>query len=128
MRNVNEVATPKLPPPPPREAQYRSLSRAWSQSRIRPSAVTICTESRLSQVRPKARDTTPMPPPSVSPAIPTVGHEPPGTAALSAASLEYMSISKAPDPTRASPEALSSSTEAIWDTSTIRPDVPDQPA
>ena len=51
-----------------------------------PSAVTICTSSRLSQVRPEARAVTPMPPPSVSPAMPTVGQDPPGTARFLAAS------------------------------------------
>jgi len=43
-----------------------------------PSAVTIRTLRRLSQASPNAREAKPCPPPSASPAIPTVGHEPAG--------------------------------------------------
>ena len=49
---VNEVATPKLPPPPPRQAQNRSGSRSESQVRIWPSAVTTWAWVRLSLVSP----------------------------------------------------------------------------
>src|ERR1700722_13681241 len=81
VRKLNDVATPKLPPPPPWLAQYRSL---WAlvalQVRMLPSAVTISTCSIASEVRPNARASTPMPPPSARPARPTVGQEPPGTA------------------------------------------------
>ncbi len=38
--NVKDVATPKLPPPPPRHAQKRFGSRSVSQVRDFPSAVT----------------------------------------------------------------------------------------
>ena len=40
-RSVSEVTTPKLPPPPPRHAQYRSSFVLASTWRTRPSAVTI---------------------------------------------------------------------------------------
>lgn len=86
VRNVNDVATPKFPPPPPRQAQYRSLCWEESQVTTDPSARTTCAAFRLSLVSPKARPTTPTPPPSVSPAMPTVAHEPPGTASPRAAS------------------------------------------
>src|SRR5581483_11493275 len=79
VRNANEVAIPKLPPPPPRQAQKRS--GCASTTRTLPSAVTICTESRLSEARPHAREASPKPPPSTCPPIPTVGHEPAGIAA-----------------------------------------------
>ena len=52
VRNVNAVAMPKLPPPPPRQAQNRSLLRDALQLRTVPSAVTICTDSRASLVSP----------------------------------------------------------------------------
>src|SRR5260221_14670976 len=79
VRNVNAVARPKLPPPPPRQAQNRSLLVDALQLRTVPSAVTICTDSRASLVSPKARPSTPPPPPRVRPATPTMGQDPPGT-------------------------------------------------
>ena len=75
---VNDVTTPKLPPPPPLDAHSRSACSAGSAVTTRESAVTISTDRRLSQVSPYLRPKTPMPPPRVSPAMPTVGHEPPG--------------------------------------------------
>src|SRR6478672_2985068 len=60
---VNEVTTPKLPPPPPRQAQNRSEFWLELQVLTWPSAVTICRDFTLSLVSPYARDTTPMPPP-----------------------------------------------------------------
>ena len=86
MRNVNETAMPKLPPPPPRLAQYRLGLDVALAVRIAPSAVTIRSDSRLSLVSPNARDSTPTPPPRVRPAMPTVAHDPPGTARPRAAS------------------------------------------
>ena len=52
VRKVNEVTTPKLPPPPPRQAQNRS--GFWVESHVLtwPSAVTICSDCRLSLVSP----------------------------------------------------------------------------
>src|SRR5260370_31709983 len=49
---VNEVTTPKLPPPPPRQAQYRSALLLALQVLTWPSAVTICRDFTLSQVSP----------------------------------------------------------------------------
>ena len=77
--NVNDVTMPKLPPPPPRLAQYRSLWLLGEHRRKDPSAVTIASEAMLSQVIPYARPKMPIPPPSARPAMPTVGHEPPGS-------------------------------------------------
>src|ERR1700722_11714210 len=49
---VKEVTTPKLPPPPPRQAQYRFGLLFALAVRTWPSAVTICMEVTLSQVNP----------------------------------------------------------------------------
>jgi hypothetical protein len=87
VRKPKETATPRLPPPPPREAQYRSGLWSASQVSSRPSAVTIWTDSITSQVRPYFLDTTPIPPPSASPLIPTVAQVPAGMLTPLAASL-----------------------------------------
>ena len=50
--NVNDVTTPKLPPPPPRSAQNRSASCVASQVTTVPSASTTCADTSWSQVRP----------------------------------------------------------------------------
>ena len=74
---------PKLPPPP-RSPQNRS-GCSWSLAvRNRPSAVTTSADSRLSQVSPYLRCSQPMPPPSVSPAIPVVETAPPVVASPNA--------------------------------------------
>ncbi len=52
-----------------------------------PSALTRSMAVKLSLVVPYSLDSTPIPPPSASPAIPTVGQEPPGTATPLAARL-----------------------------------------
>src|ERR1700722_15571135 len=52
VENVNEVTTPKLPPPPPRQAQNRAGLLLALHVRSTPSAVTICKEVTLSLVRP----------------------------------------------------------------------------
>jgi len=51
---VNEVTTPKLPPPPPFKAQNRSPYCLGSAVAVTacPLGSTICTDSRLSQVSP----------------------------------------------------------------------------
>lgn len=51
-------------------AQDRSASCSSLTRRMRPSAVTICAESRLSIVRPNLRLRRPKPPPSVYPPMP----------------------------------------------------------
>src|SRR2546422_2397688 len=76
---VNEVTTPKLPPPPPRSAQKRSGSWFALQVSRRPSATTTCAACKVSQVRPNLRPRTPTPPPMVRPATPTVAQEPAGS-------------------------------------------------
>ena len=93
------VTTPKLPPPPPRQAQRRSGFVTGSAVTTRPSAVTIRTERMLSQVAPNARAANPTPPPSARPEIPTVGHDPVGTARPLAASAVIRSIASTPAPT-----------------------------
>jgi len=49
---VKEVTTPKLPPPPPRQAQNRSEFWLELQVLTWPSAVTICRDCTLSLVSP----------------------------------------------------------------------------
>src|SRR6185312_12158588 len=51
VRKVNEVTTPKFPPPPPWQAQNRSLCSLGLAVALMtdPSAMTTCTASRLSQ-------------------------------------------------------------------------------
>ena len=60
-----------------------------SHVRCRPSAVTIPSETTLSAVVPNAREANPTPPPSASPAMPTVGQEPVGIARPRRASAAY---------------------------------------
>ena len=81
------VTMPKLPPPPPRQAQYRSGFVSASAVTSRPSAVTIRRDATLSHVSPKRRPARPMPPPSACPPIPTEGHDPAGIVAPAPASL-----------------------------------------
>ena len=76
---VKEVAMPKLPPPPPRQAQYSSSLPPALALRTLPSAVTTWIALTLSRVSPYLRAARPIPPPRARPAIPTVGQEPPGT-------------------------------------------------
>ena len=78
-RNTSEVTTPKLPAPAPRSAQNRSASWVSSQWTRRPSARTIWTPIRRSEVTrvscrgfPARR--------SVKPATPTAGQVPAGSA------------------------------------------------
>ena len=84
--NVNRVATPKFPPPPPRQAQNRSGFRCGLHCLTTPSAVTIVKLRRLSQVRPSLRPANPTPPPRARPAMPTEGHDPAGIVTPRAAS------------------------------------------
>ncbi|QZO02553.1 hypothetical protein K6K41_18115 [Chenggangzhangella methanolivorans] len=73
---VNEVLTPKLPPPPPRKPQNRFGSAPCDTERTAPSAVTISAPVIASEPTPKRRMLKPMPPPSMKPAMPTVGQRP----------------------------------------------------
>ena len=77
--NSSEVTTPR-PRPPPRTAQNRSVCSSRLAVRTMPSAVTISTERRLSQLRPWVRIITPSPPPRVRPATPVTDTSPPGVA------------------------------------------------
>ena len=98
--NVNPVATPKLPPPPPRAGPVEvAVPVAGVARRARPSAVTIVSAAMLSQVaRARARPGR-CRRPGASPPMPTVGHEPAGTVSARRASAEYTSIRRAPAPT-----------------------------
>src|SRR6266536_1018148 len=124
VRNCNRVTTPKLPAPPPRNAQNKSAWWRASHSTIWPSARTISALSRLSDVRPNMRPRIPRPPPSVSPAIPTEGHDPPGIVTPALPSASYSSPSRAPAPILAYPSATS--TERIGETSITIPSPADR--
>src|SRR5580765_3848493 len=63
---------------------------------MRPSASTTVAALSESHVRPNRRPTTPWPPPSVSPLIPTVGQVPTGITAPAAATPAATSITLAP--------------------------------
>ncbi len=78
-RYVKEVTTPKLPPPPRSPANSSGCEAALAVS-SRPSAVTTSASTRLSQVSPYARDSQPLPPPSVVPAMPAAEYGAPGVA------------------------------------------------
>jgi hypothetical protein len=126
VRNTSEVTTPRLPPPAPRSAQNSSWSWWSSQSTTRPSASTTRAASRWSQVSPCVRPRIPSPPPSVSPAIPTVGPQPAGMVSSCAASASYTSPSRAPAPILAWPP--STDTERMGRVSTTIPSVEERPA
>ena len=123
--NVNDVTTPKLPPPAPRSAQKRSGSFAASHVTMRPSASTTVADRSESHVRPNRRPTTPWPPPSVSPLMPTVGHVPTGITAPVAATPAATSITFAPAPIVAVPADVR--TLAIGETSITIPSESEYP-
>ncbi len=112
--NVNEVAIPKFPPPPPRDAHRRSASSsAFARTSFAPrspSGSTVWSSSRLSHVAPRLRDSTLMPPPNVTPAIPTVASSPHGTACPVEARALTSSPWVTPVPTTAVPAAASTFT------------------
>ena len=57
--NVNDVTTPRFPPPAPRSAQNRSACLEASHDTTRPSASTTLAARSESHVRPKRRPTIP---------------------------------------------------------------------
>src|SRR5919204_2927601 len=122
VRKRRRVTIPKFPPPPPRRAQYRSSCWRELQTTARPFARTTVAATRLSDVSPNLRAAKPIPPPSASPATPTVGHVPAGTVSPCPQRRSYTSISLAPAPTTAR-LLPSSATPFIRDTSTITPGV-----
>ena len=75
-RYSRDAAIPKLPPPP-RTAQNRSAFSSSLTRRTRPSAVTSCTDVRLSRASPYLPISHPIPPPRVRPAIPVLDTTPP---------------------------------------------------
>src|SRR5204863_7584522 len=70
---LNSVATPNLPPPPPRQAQNRSISDVALACSVRARLSMTVTCCRVSQVRPCDRASNPWPPPVRCPERPTVG-------------------------------------------------------
>ncbi len=74
-RYSNDVATPKLPPPP-RMAQNRSGCSFALVTTVRPSAVTSSADKRVSHVAPCLPESQPRPPPRVRPETPTDAHCP----------------------------------------------------
>src|SRR3954452_19973002 len=106
--SVNDVTTPKFPPPP-RIAQNRSgfsASLAWASV---PSASTTSAPSMLSTERPYLRVRCPTPPPSSSP-TPVVEMTPNGVASPNACVAWSMSPIVLPPPTSAVREAGSTRT------------------
>ncbi|CKR66233.1 Uncharacterised protein [Mycobacterium tuberculosis] len=75
---VSEVVTPKLPPPPPRNAQNRSGWSVADAVTAWPLGSTTDADVNWSQSRPACRELAPSPPPSACPATPTVGQVPVG--------------------------------------------------
>ena len=106
--NVNDVTTPKLPPPP-RSAQNSSGFSSAEARTIEPSARTTSASSRLSMVRPPERAMCPMPPPSVSPPTPVVPMMPQGTAPPASCVAASTSFQTQPPPTRTVRAAASTS-------------------
>src|SRR6266550_429406 len=119
-RYVNDVTTPKFPPPP-RIAQNRSGSSVALAFRIRPSAVTTSASSRLSHASPCFRMRIPKPPPRVSPAIPVSETIPPVVARPCACVARSRSRQVAPPSAVASCRPGSTCTAFIEDRLTTRP-------
>ena len=117
---MNDVTTPKLPPPP-RTAQNRSaLSSALAVTKL-PSARTMSTSRKLSMVRPHLRVRWPTPPPSPSPPRPVVEMMPPGTARPNVCVAWSTSPSRLPPPATAVRFAGFTHTPRIPDRSITRP-------
>ena len=92
---------------------------------MRPSASTTVADRSESHVRPNRRPTTPWPPPSVSPLMPTVAHVPTGITAPVAATPAATSITLAPAPIVAVPAPVRS--VAISETSITIPSESEYP-
>ncbi len=117
----NDVTMPKLPPPPPRHAQYKSaFSFAFART-YSPFAFTSRTPAMLSQVSPYLRDVTPKPPPSASPAMPTLKPLAAGTVSPTSKRFSWRSRQNTPAPTRATLACASTLISSISLTSTITP-------
>src|SRR5438477_1868085 len=94
-RNSKEVATPKFPPPP-RNAQNRSLCSSALAVKHWLSAVTRSTDSTLSQAKPCLPVSQTSPPPSVRPPIPVLETVPPVVASPKACVSRSKSAHKRP--------------------------------
>lgn len=82
---------------------------------------------RLSIMRPHLRELKPMPPPKVSPAMPTDGHEPVGNATPSRKSAKFASTLRAPAAMSAVIVGLSITVLAMPSNEMTRPSVVDCP-
>jgi len=106
-------------PPPPRSAPNRSGSVSALARRTFPSAVTTSAPSRLSHVSPASRSSQPMPPPSVSPAMPVEPTTPPVVASPHSAAAASSWLHSAPGPATAVRAAGSTLTDLMPDRSSI---------
>ena len=111
---------PKFPPPP-RSPQNSSGCSVALAVMISPLAVTTSTESRLSQAVPCLRASQPMPPPSVSPAMPVVATNPPVVASPNSCVSRSNSPQVTPGRARAVPASGSTRTPFIPDRSMTMP-------
>src|ERR1700745_800296 len=92
---VSAVVTPKLPPPPPRNAQNRSGWLAADAETAWPPGSTTVAALNASHIRPACREWAPSPPPRACPELPTDGQVPvgmPRPAAGSAWCIAYSSV------------------------------------
>src|ERR1700761_2496410 len=83
---VSEVVTPKLPPPPPRNAQNRSGLLLADAVTACPLGSTTDADLNASHISPACRECAPSPPPRAWPEAPTDGQEPVGMPRPAAAS------------------------------------------
>ena len=118
--NSNSVTIAKSPPPP-RNAQNRSVFSSSDATRTSPAAVTTRAESRLSIASPYLRLSHPMPPPSVRPPTPVWLISPTGTARPCAWVAASRSPSKAPPPTLTRRVSGSTTTSFMAPRSITRP-------
>src|ERR1700728_749169 len=84
---VSAVVTPKLPPPPPRNAQNRSGWLLADAVTAWPPGSTTVADLNASHIRPACRECAPSPPPRACPALPTDGQVPVGIPRPAAASV-----------------------------------------